>query len=474
MYRKLIGVIVLTGITLSQAASVNDSSLTQTDFRGKYARNAIVLQNSFLKGQQFVVNGKSYPVGFFNSRLKKIMSPVPEATKLLDAGNTNLKYGVLTTVLGFSFTVSTLFRDVVYPEDMGKNVPDALLVLAAGSLVADYFYLKATNLFHKAVWVYNRESVFLPVRTTADELKETIYKPGYNTTFVRSDLYVLGYHGNLYSLRLGKWDRPWLESGIEASFARLSDYKKSANLWRLYYYYGFYLRQLGVFYPYLVVSGGFQGEPQHSAEREDEGVAAGTSVKSSSAVKVGVAVEAGAFRLSMETGGGSMGTGHVEPTTIALSYALRPLPEAELYKDYNVTAGIQSFVATTGKYRGESGGFDFNLQRKVDGKMKNYNVGIFMTDYMMSTGVFHGGIEWNINKGNPLSRYVDIMPGYQILLWAEPEPDFILPAASLSIRAKLPIWKVVFFARLRAIATISPKAGVVTGILLSNGFGFAN
>ncbi|NOZ04382.1 MAG: hypothetical protein GXO92_07240 [FCB group bacterium] len=474
MCKTLFGFFILIGIALSQTSSVNDSSLSRIDYREKFTRNSILLQYSFLKGRQFIIDGKSYPVGFFNSELKEALSPVPEAVKLVDAGNANIKYGLITTLFGFSFSFYTLFRDVTFPEDIEKNIPDAILVLSAGSLAADYFYMQATNYFHKAVWLYNRESAFLPLRPTANGMKnKKAYTPGYSSTLVKSDLYVLGYRGNLYSLRLGKWEKPWMENGIEVSYTKLRDHNQSADLWRLYYYYGFYLRQMGVFYPFLVVSTGFAEEPKHAIDRE-EGAPAGSSVKGSSAVKVGIAVEAGAFRLSMETGGGSMGTGHVEPSSISLSYALKPLPKAKPYRNYSITAGTQSFVATTGKYRGDPGGFDFNLRREVKGKTRNYNAGIFMTDYIMSTGVFHGGVEWSINKGKPLSRYLDIMTGYQILLWGEPDPDFILPAASLSIDAKLPIWKLMLFARLRAIGTVSPKAGIVTGVLLSSGFGFAD
>ena len=456
---------------LLQKTSVVDSS--DNYLSDRYEKQTIRLSFSPWTGKKFIINGNSYSPGFLNRNLKDVLMNVPEAGELASIGTRNYQYGMITSLIGIPWIWSSLLNDVKEPEDFYQNLPRALMVSCAFRLVSDYFFTKGKDYFSQAIWTYNKEAILGKTPSQKQNIKEhSILEripSGRSYSIAISDLYVLGYHGKLLNLKRSEWEKSWLSKGYEIGGSIFQDSSSTRGIFRMHRTWGFHLRRLGKVYPYGILAAGFNIEPSdNSFEDKNAHVAFGLS----SNIKVGLAAEIGAIRLAVETGGGSMGTGHVEPTTVEFSYITKPLPAAKLFKNYNVTAGVQSFYAFSGKYKGEEGGFDFNLTRGLNGKRVNYNVGFFLTNYLMGTGVFHGGKEWQMNT--MFSKYLDIMAGGQILLWCEPEPDLILPAASASIRLKITIWKFLIFGQSRIIGTYSPKAGLVTGSLISFGIGLAN
>jgi hypothetical protein len=467
--------LLLGGGLWCQEPELGDTTGRMEDFRDRYGRNAIFLQRSFLGGYYYVLGGRPRSTGLFYSRLVRELEPVPEAQALAQRGARWLQAGALSSLIGFSWAFTTLFHDVVYPEDLSRNLPSAIGVGLMSRIVSGYFVRQGQNRLQRAIWIYNRERALAaapgPSPVTSEPPQEhPPGAPGFSATLVRSDLYLLGYRGWLYSLRWGRWAKAWLEQGLEVAYAELHHQTQTATVLRGHYFYGFHLRSLGKLYPYAVVSAGIGWGPRAWAEAYS-GTEVEQQVRMSANLKVGLALEIGAFRLTTETGGGSQGTGHVEVASWALSYAWQPLPPPRYFRDFEITVANQNFVAFTGKYRGDVGGFDFNLLRRDGNRVVNYNAGFFITDYRVNTGVFHGGKEWSVWTSYPGWPFLEVLTGYQLLVWAEPDPDWILPVAVVDLRLRLPVWRFTVFARSRILGTYSPVAGLITGTLASFGIG---
>jgi len=287
------------------------------------------------------------------------------------------------------------------------------------------------------------------------------------------DLWVSNYHGYQVSLRINDWPKPYYSRGYEIFAAPFLEGNHEVNFYRAHISRGLYFRKLGSMYPYVIGTCGIQYETERDGiydSNQDRHESYNGKVSMGVSLRVGLSYEWNVYRISIEQGGGSMGSGHVE-TNLSLGYAFSPLPDAGKFKKSTVTVGAQSFIRFSGKYMAEPGGYDFSVIRAKNGKLVKDNIGIFMTDYIMSTGVFHGGRAWKINQSKKFGEYFSILPGFQVLLWAEPEPDFILPAGSLELEINLPIRRFRIYGRTRFLGTYSPYTGMITGVLLSTGIG---
>ena len=168
-----------------------------------------------------------------------------------------------------------------------------------------------------------------------------------------------------------------------------------------------------------------------------------------------------------------MGSGHSE-NNMSLSYSLKRVPESNRLSKFTVTSGLHNFTAFTGPYKSEDiTGFDFNLKVEKNGKIREYNAGIFFTkDDFYSTGVFNLGTGWHINNNQKFFDFIDVVPGVQVLIWAE-GGDFILPAASLGLSSHYQISRLVVFAQVRSLATYSLNNGFISGLTSTYGVGLA-
>lgn len=298
-------------------------------------------------------------------------------------------------------------------------------------------------------------------------------KSGISAEIFTGEVHVLSVSGSQYGLRLGFWPTSWFSFGFEGSIANNLSHTERMDFYRYHSFAGLHLRFFKYVNPYIIGTIGKHKEPMDSYGDFDPPNYSLVE-KSSTTIKVGLALEVSNLRFAFETGGGSMGTGHIE-TNYSLSYALRPLPKSKPLTDFTITTGLHSFVAFAGPYEGEKNfpGFDFTLEIEKNGRIREYNAGIFFTNYLFSTGCFNLGTGWRLNSDNKILDYVDVTPGFQVLIWAEGDPDFILPAASLGLGIDYQIWKFVPFIKTRTLATYSRANKFILGTTYTFGIGLS-
>lgn len=305
--------------------------------------------------------------------------------------------------------------------------------------------------------------------------QDLLQNTGINAEIFSGDVHVLGTSGKQYGLRLGLWPKSWLSVGLESSTAQNLSENEYMDFTRLHLYTALHLRAFKYLYPYVIGTYGKHKQPNKGfyeleAYKEDVSYVIRTSVT----LKVGLALEIWRIRLAIENGGGTMGTGHTEDN-ISLSYSLKQLPKPTTLPHFTVTSGLHNFAAFTGPYEGEKDfpGFEFTLEFEKEGNIREYNAGIFFTNYKMSTGCFNLGTGWRIKSDNKISDYVHVTPGIQILIWAEPDPDFLLPAISLGLGTEYQLWKLLLFAKSRILATINSEFRFISGATYTFGVGLA-
>jgi hypothetical protein len=277
--------------------------------------------------------------------------------------------------------------------------------------------------------------------------------------------------GQQYGFRIGYWPTSFFDLGLDITAANNLSGSPKMDFTRYHIFARLHLRVFKYIHPYVIGSFGNQIEPNKNIYDLDSDFNLSYIEKAGATLKFGTAIEIRPFSFAIESGGGNMGTGHIE-TNFTLSYALKPLPTIKPITDFRVLTGLHSIVTFIGPYKGEENypGVDFSLELDNDGKTREYNVGIFFTDYVFSTGCFNVGTGWRLS-GNKLYDYLDITPGIQILIWAEGEPDIILPAGSLGLGLHYQIWKLVPFINTRTIATIGNGNTFILGTTYTYGIG---
>lgn len=297
---------------------------------------------------------------------------------------------------------------------------------------------------------------------------------GVTTEIVGGSLDVLNVYGPQVGLRIGFWPTSFLQLGGEGTIAvfmenNVPNQNAKDKFCKLHVYSGLHLRIFKNFHPYIIGSLGPQLE--YSVDENDGNKR--YKVGGGGTIKVGLSLEFDRLRISAETGGGTLGTGHVE-NNLALSYTFKSLPSYKPITDFNIKAGYHTFYPFIGPYERENiSGFDITIEKVKNGIMREYNVGIFFTDYLYSTGVFNIGTGWRLSGDQKIFDYLDITPGYQILIWAEGDPDFILPAASLGVGLHANFGNFIPYISKRDILTFSLSGEILWGSTLSAGIGYA-
>lgn len=306
-----------------------------------------------------------------------------------------------------------------------------------------------------------------------------IKNAGITAEVIGGRLDVLNVYGPQIGFRVGVWPTSFLNFGIESTMANNlyldnnrdnTRVKTNDDFYKFHLYSSLHLRIFKSFHPYIIATAGRQinyTEDDYAEQSKRYKIDNGASLK------VGLSLEFDRLRISAETGGGSLGTGHVE-NNLGLSYAIKPLPKYKPLSNFNIKAGYHSIFPFSGPYKREDiPGFDIILETNNTGKIREYNAGIFFTDYIFSTGVFNIGTGWRLQGESPIFDYLDITPGIQVLIWAEGDPDFILPAASLGIGAHTELGKLIPFINTRTLLTYSAANNILLGTTLTFGLGYS-
>jgi len=300
----------------------------------------------------------------------------------------------------------------------------------------------------------------------------TIYGIGYTSEFYTGRTEVLNMNGNQFGLRMGIWTSPYLELGFDYSLLKNASGYTRMDFNRYHMYVNGHLRIFKNVHPYLFASFGKQKEPYESVHELLNGKTLRYFTTEGGTVKIGLAFEYNLFSLAIETGGGSMGSGHVE-TNVLFKYAIIPIPKPFTINDFRVVSGIQNSILFIGPYRSEnSSGFDIIMDYEKDGEHREYNVGIFFTDYLVSTGCFSFGTGWR-KYGTGKLKNIYLTPGIQVLLWAEGYPDPILPAGSLGLGFEYPVGLFNIYANTRTIVSMGTGTNYIVGTTYSYGVGLS-
>jgi len=326
---------------------------------------------------------------------------------------------------------------------------------------------------------------------------------GFSVETTVGHISVFNVEGTQYGLRFGAWPKSWLSAGFETfvannlslkrtNLAILKSQTQQVNFSRYHLFVGFHLRMFESIKPYVIGTFGRSNEPSGGV-----GAIGSNDIfylnRNSFTVKTGVAFENPKLRLAFEFGGGSMGSGHSE-TNMTLSYNLKQLPKANRLPNFTVSSGLHNFTSFTGPYNSEDiTGFDINLEVENNGRTREYNVGIFFVKRgegnvlnnnfvqfitendldrfdNFSTGVINLGTGWHINGNHKFFDYIDVIPGVQMLIWAEGD-DFILPAVSLGLNSHYQLSRFVPFVKMRSLATYSKNNGFLSGLTSTFGVG---
>lgn len=298
---------------------------------------------------------------------------------------------------------------------------------------------------------------------------------GVSAEIVGGKLDVLNVYGPQIGLRIGFWPTSFLQIGGEGTVAAFmdSDWDKQNpddKFFKLHFYSGLHLRIFKSFHPYIIGSVG----PQLEYIVDDFDDIKRYNIGGGGTIKVGISLEFDRIRLSAETGRGNLGTGHVE-NNLALSYVFKPIPQPNkvMLNNFNIKAGYHTIFPFSGPYSRANGpGFDITLETNNDGVTREYNAGIFFTNYTFNTGVFNIGTGWRLDGDHAIFDYVGITPGFQALIWAEGEPDFILPAFSLGLGIHTELGKFIPFINTRTLLTYSKANEILFGTTFTAGIGW--
>lgn len=314
--------------------------------------------------------------------------------------------------------------------------------------------------------------IFLFIASISSQ--DLIKKSGVSIEIIGGRLDVLNMHGPQYGVRVGFWPTSFLKFGVSTSVAHNLNNESGQNFDKFHAFSSLHLRLFKYFHPYVIGTVGKQIELAKNDHNYDDNLPNNFYLyKNGVSVKVGLAFEFNQFLLAIETGGGSFGSGHVE-NNIGLSYVFKQIPQSRKLSNFNVKAGYHTIFPFSGPYDRENiPGFDIILEIKGDSIIREYNAGIFFTDYIFSTGVFNIGTGWRLQGDNPIFEYLDITPGIQALIWVEGEPDFILPAVSLGIGTHTELGRLIPFINTRTLLSYSKADDILLGTTLTVGLGFS-
>ncbi len=277
--------------------------------------------------------------------------------------------------------------------------------------------------------------------------------------------------GKQYGARTSFWFNPYMNLGLDGIYGRKNSLDK--NIYKIHSFAGIHTRFFKYVNPYIVGSLGTHIIPKkiYKNKEKNNNYTKENIYYFGATIKLGLALEIKNMRFAIENGGGTFGTGHTE-TNFIVSHALKLLPKPSYVSNFSLVGGLHYFYDFLGPYKGSPDyGFDFVMTKEKNGRIREYNAGIFFTDYRFSTGCFNFGTGWRIGGDSKIFDYLSITPGYQILLWAEGDPDIILPAASLGLGLEYKIGVLVPYIKSRTLLTYSTGKEFIMGNTISYGFG---
>ena len=325
------------------------------------------------------------------------------------------------------------------------------------------------------------KSIFFMIFISSFIFSDGVLKnSGLSVEVIGGRLDVLNVYGPQFGLRLGYWPTSLLNLGIEGTAANnmyLDNYdnKKAIDeFYKLHLYSSLHLRFFKHFHPYIITTYGMQNEKTTDFDHITNRDIIIKENKFGPTIKIGLSLESERYRLSLETGGGNLGTGHVV-NNLAFSYAIQPPPVYQKkVSEFDLKIGYHTIFPFSGPYKRENiPGFDIIVETKKNGNIREYNAGIFFTDYLFSTGVFNIGTGWRLDGKHPIFDYVDITPGIQVLIWAEGDPDVVLPAASLGIGVHTELGNFIPFINTRTLATYSAAKEMLIGTTATIGIDYS-
>ncbi len=127
----------------------------------KYAKESIYLQTGFFSGMQYVKNGVSHHIGFFNSHLKDEMKISKDAFAEYKNFSKNKKTGIILGLTGSAMIIGGVLYTVYgIKNNKEKSSKIGSIILLTGYiplLSSSYFFYQSNNNLHKAVWIRNRD-----------------------------------------------------------------------------------------------------------------------------------------------------------------------------------------------------------------------------------------------------------------------------------------------------------------------------
>lgn len=310
-------------------------------------------------------------------------------------------------------------------------------------------------------------TIFSPIIASQDT-----QPAGFTVGLAKGELIVYGSHGPQYLMRLGYWPTTWLSVGAEIAMApKLTDawdeLTSHFNISRQNVYLGIHLRYLRHIHPYVIGTLGQAKQPDNRPYSIDgsEVKKVTYSVRPGLSVKFGLALELRRILAYFETGGGTLGTGHIE-TNIGFSYPLKSLPIPKSFSKgrsrISVVYSVMGIRIISKDYAGE-GGIELTATNRDSGR--EYGLGLMILDGpIFNTGVLNMKIGWPIKRISTGSiSFLQGVYGFQTLLWFEGDPDLILPAAYLSLQPSVNIGPVVAGFKLGSLATYSMNSGIFIG-----------
>ena len=107
------------------------------------------IESIYLKGAKYVKNGIVYPRGFFDVKLKNEMEISPNAVIEFKKYQKKRNIALILSTLGLVTITAAI-------DPNNANTSPSLVVIGLGAaLVAIPFSVKATNHFHKSIWIRN-------------------------------------------------------------------------------------------------------------------------------------------------------------------------------------------------------------------------------------------------------------------------------------------------------------------------------
>jgi len=247
------------------------------------------------------------------------------------------------------------------------------------------------------------------------------------------------------------------------------EFNEDVSFFRQDAFLGLHFRYLRYFHPYVIGTVGQHREPDRPSSywvfeySQAEKVVYHTHPGFS--VKFGMALELPRIIAYAEFGGGSYGSGHSE-TNVGLSYPLKPLPTPQSFSlgrsPYTLQFSPIGIKMLRGKYVGD-GGLELTVMNRESGREYGFGI-MYLAGPLVYTSVLNMKLGWPLKKASGNGPIVfEGTYGIQTLLWLEGDPDFIFPAAYLSLKPSVNLGLVVIGLQFGGFAAYSIEHGAIIG-----------